>query len=74
MDKLNKKKWYEILEDRYNTLMAKFDMPEDISHEIYNFVFQISKEQYMRGNSSGIAWLRKQMRGEGKPTAEPVAA
>jgi benzoyl-CoA reductase/2-hydroxyglutaryl-CoA dehydratase subunit BcrC/BadD/HgdB len=56
----NKKKWYEVLEDRFNSLMIKFDMPEDIGHEIYSFVLETAREQYKSGNRSGISWLKKQ--------------
>ena len=41
--------------------MVKFDMPEDIRHEIETFVLTVAKEQYSAGNKGGIAWLRKQL-------------
>jgi hypothetical protein len=66
-----KKKWHEILEDKFLALMTKYDMPEDISHEIHNFVLEIARDQYKSGNRSGIAWLRKQM---SLSVAQPVAA
>jgi len=76
--KTPKQKWYDILEARYNELMIKFDMPEDIAHEIYSFITDIAKEQYKSGNKSGISWLLKKQAIEGiRPrgiTAVPVAA
>lgn len=56
-----KKKWYEILEDKFTSLMTKYDMPEDIANEIHAFVLEIAREQYKSGNRSGIAWLRRQL-------------
>jgi hypothetical protein len=77
-NKAPKKTWYDVLEDRFNTLMVKFDMPEDISHEIYSFVTEVAKEQYKSGNKSGISWLLKKQAIEGiRPrvvAAAPVAA
>ena len=56
-----KKTWLEKLTERFDALMAKFDMPEDIRHELESFVLAVAKEQYTSGNKSGISWLRKQL-------------
>lgn len=56
-----KKSWLEKLTDRFDALMVKFDMPEDIRHELESFVLSVAKEQYTIGNKSGISWLRKQV-------------
>jgi hypothetical protein len=56
-----KKTWLEKLTDRFDALMVKFDMPEDMRHEIESFVLNVAKEQYTAGNKGGIAWLRKQL-------------
>jgi|GEM_PF-1864787 len=56
-----KKSWLEKLTDRFDALMIKFDMPEDIRHELESFVLNVAKEQYTFGNKSGISWLRKQV-------------
>lgn len=56
-----KKNWLDKLTERFNALMTKFDMPEDIRHELESFVLAVAKEQYMSGNKGGIAWLRKQL-------------
>ena len=61
----DKRSWVEKLTDRFNELMLKHDMPEDISHELETFVLTVAKEQYIAGNRGGIAWLRKQV-GAGK--------
>ena len=57
----DKKSWLDKLTDRFDALMVKFDMPEDIRHEIESFVLAVAKEQYTAGNKGGIAWLRKQV-------------
>ncbi len=76
--KTPKKSWYDILEERYNALMVKFDMPEDIAHEIYSFINEIAREQYKSGNKQGISWLLKKQAIEGiRPrnfVTVPVAA
>ena len=60
-----KQTWLEKLTDRFNALMTKFDMPEDMRIEIEAFVLSVAREQYISGNKGGIAWLRKQA-GAGK--------
>ncbi len=60
-DSDKKQNWLEKLTDRFNALMAKYDMPEDIHHEIESFVLSVAKDQYIAGNKSGISWLRKQV-------------
>lgn len=52
--------WYESLLDRFNALMTKFDMPEDIRLEIESFLVETAREQYRVGNRSGISWARRQ--------------
>ena len=74
-----KKTWYDILEERYNALMVKFDMPEDIAHEIFSFIDSVAREQYKSGNKSGISWLLKKqaiegIRPRGVAAAVPVGA
>ncbi len=74
-NKAPKQKWYDILEDRYNALMIKFDMPEDIAHEIYSFITEVAREQYKSGNKSGISWLLKKQAIEGiRPKTAAAAA
>lgn len=67
--------WYQILEDRFQNLMRKYDMPEDIENEIYNFVLDVSRTQYKSGNKSGIAWLLRKQSEEGRLNSRmaPVA-
>lgn len=57
----DKKNWLEKLTDRYNAVVMKFDLPEDMHHEIETFMLTIAKEQYLAGSKSGITWLRKQV-------------
>lgn len=57
----DKKSWLDKLSDRFDALMTKFDMPEDIRHEIETFMLSVAKEQYLTGNKAGISWLRKQV-------------
>ena len=54
-------KWYIDLSMRFNDLMQRNGMPEEIAAEIKLFVVDVAKEQYKAGNRSGIAWMRKQM-------------
>lgn len=56
-----KRSWLDKLTDRFDALMVKFDMPEDIRHEIESFMLSVAKEQYLTGNKAGISWLRKQV-------------
>ncbi len=72
-----KKKWYEILEERFNALMTKHDMPEDIAIELYNFILETAKDQFKSGNKSGIAWILRKQSEESQARAQsfaPVAA
>ena len=64
-----KQTWYDKISDGFDTLMRKFDMPEDMQIEIRNFVFGVAREQYKVGNRSGIMWLRKKIREEANGTA-----
>ncbi|MFZ2681674.1 MAG: hypothetical protein WAZ14_01080 [Patescibacteria group bacterium] len=57
----NKQNWLDKLTERFDSLMTKFDMPEDMRHELESFVLTVAKEQYISGNKSGISWLRKQV-------------
>lgn len=54
-----KKNWSAQLMERFDALMKKFDMPEDIQIDLRNFVSDVAREQYMAGNRNGIGWLRK---------------
>lgn len=54
-----KKSWSARIMDRFETLMSKFDMPEDIQVDLRNFVSEVAREQYRAGTKSGISWLRK---------------
>ncbi len=54
-----KKNWSARIMDKFDALMSKFDMPEDIQIDLRNFVSEVAREQYKAGNKSGIAWLRK---------------
>lgn len=68
-----KGKWYEELQDRFEAIMRKHDMPEDIAHELHGFVLAVAQEQYRTGNRSGIAWLRRQI-SDGGTSAPAMAA
>lgn len=60
METEKKISWYDTMLDKFNALMSKFDMPEDMRHEIESFVLGVARDQYTTGNRNGIAWLRKQ--------------
>lgn len=69
-----KKNWMETLQDNFQALMRKYDMPEDIENELYAFVLTIAREQYKTGNKSGISWLRRQMAGANSHAPVAVSA
>ncbi len=54
-----KYRWYETLLNSHQAIMRKHDLPQDIADEILGFAIDIAKTQYRAGNSSGIAWARK---------------
>lgn len=56
-----KAKWYLELMDRFNLLVEKLAVSEDVASEFKVLLLETAKEQYMAGNRSGIAWIRKQM-------------
>ncbi|MBP9828221.1 hypothetical protein KBC55_03645 [Patescibacteria group bacterium] len=60
-------RWFTELTDKFQALMRKYDMPEDIEWELQQFVVSIAKDQYRAGNRSGISWIRKQMAGAAAP-------
>lgn len=64
----------ESLQDNFQAIMRKYDMPEDIENELYAFVLGVAREQYKTGNKSGIAWLRRQLSATQGPVTVPVAA
>lgn len=68
-----KAKWYTELLHRFNELVQRTGLPEDVASEVKILLFEIAKEQYLAGNRSGIAWLRKQqaMKSEQSYSATP---
>jgi hypothetical protein len=52
--------WIEKITDGFHVIANKYDLPEDMRHEIEGYVLNVAKDQYFAGNKSGIAWLRKQ--------------
>lgn len=69
-----KQSWYSKLSDSFDSLMRKFDMPEDIEIELRDFVFTVAKEQFRVGNKSGISWVYRKMREEQNTQAVPAVA
>ena len=57
-------KWYVNLCARFNDIMDRNGIPEEISAEIKLFVVDIAREQYRSGNRSGCAWMREQFLGK----------
>ena len=55
-----KAKWYVELMQKFENLMQALGIPENASNEIKTFILEISREQYMAGNKSGIRWQRVQ--------------
>lgn len=60
-------RWFTELTDKFQALMRKYDMPEDIEWELQQFMVSVAKDQYRAGNRSGISWIRKQMAGAATP-------
>lgn len=56
-----KANWYIKLMERFNSMMERLGMPEDVSSEVKVLLLEVAKEQYMTGNKSGIRWAREQM-------------
>ncbi|MBU1126440.1 MAG: hypothetical protein ABH826_04230 [Patescibacteria group bacterium] len=54
-----KAKWYTELMHRFHKLMDHIGMPDEATEEIKEFMLSLAREQYMAGNRSGIAWMRK---------------
>ncbi|MFA6130836.1 MAG: hypothetical protein WC730_01060 [Patescibacteria group bacterium] len=52
-------KWYVELLERFNTLMERLGIPNDVSGEMKTFILGVAREQYMAGNRSGIRWARQ---------------
>lgn len=46
------------LMDKFDNLMERIGMPEDVSNEVKTFILGVAKEQYLAGNRSGIRWAR----------------
>jgi hypothetical protein len=68
-----KKKWFEVLEEKFNSLVLKYDFPEDMASEIYNFVMETARDQFKSGNKSGISWILREQAKKAVQNA-PVAA
>jgi len=60
-----KAKWYVSIQKRLTEFSEKLALPEDIASEIKVFVFEVAREQYKKGNNSGICWARERA-AEGK--------
>lgn len=48
--------WYLDLSTRFEELVSVIGINEDQASEIKVFLLQVAKDQYMRGNRSGIKW------------------
>ena len=57
-----KQNWYDKISDSFESLMRKFDMPEDMQIEIREFMFGVAREQFKAGNKSGISWMYRKRR------------
>ena len=72
MTEAMKANWLDTLMEKFDNYVRKYDLPEDMAHELSVFVETVAREQYKAGNKSGIAWLRRQM--SGGTQAVPAAA
>lgn len=55
-----KAKWYVELMERFNVIVEKQALPEDVASELKVFMLEVARKQYMAGNRSGIRWAREQ--------------
>lgn len=58
-------RWYTTLLDRIHALSRKYDLPEDIAHDMQTLTVEVAREQYKVGNKAGIAWILKKQAAEG---------
>lgn len=49
--------WHVKITERFDSLIERLAIPDDIAQEIKAFLFEVAKEQYKSGNSSGIRWF-----------------
>ena len=49
--------WLIALNERFDTLMEKLGIPENISGEIHNFVEETAREQFKSGNKSDPVYI-----------------
>jgi hypothetical protein len=60
--------WITKLNNSFNDLMNRLEMPGDLADEIRGFMMQIAREQYKAGNNSGIRWARMNPGGSAQTT------
>lgn len=53
-------KWYVELMERFNRIVEKQALPDDVASELKVFMLEVARKQYMAGNRSGIRWAREQ--------------
>jgi hypothetical protein len=49
--------WHVKITERFDTLMEKLGIPDDIAQEVRTLLLEVAKEQYKSGNKSGIRWF-----------------
>ncbi len=49
--------WHVKITERFDKLMEKLGIPEDMSQEVQTFLLEVAREQYKSGNRSGIKWF-----------------
>lgn len=52
-------KWYNTLRERVQDLGRRYELPEDITAEVQNLMFEVAREQFKIGSKSGAAWAFK---------------
>jgi len=59
MSEAPKAKWYDSLITRVNTFSEELGLDDFSTSKFRDFMFEVAKEQYKRGNKSGVAWAFK---------------
>lgn len=53
-----KSMWMTTLSNQAQELINNLGIPADMGLRIKDFMFEVAREQYKAGNSSGIRWAR----------------
>lgn len=52
--------WYVTMMEKFDLMMNKHDIPEEISSDLQSLFVETAREQFKTGNKSGISWLLRE--------------